>query len=116
MSNGGKIPVLVDALSCAYRTLTGNPQVQITDLVELLHGKLLDKLSINKKVNVALHLGCGARKMKLELRCKPLPMHSSQVLKPAGIDCCGYASEKGLYKRKSTPAPCVISKSSFRRD
>ncbi|WP_088210589.1 FAD-binding and (Fe-S)-binding domain-containing protein [Shewanella sp. Shew256] len=99
MSNGGKIPVLVDALSCTYRTLTGNPQVQITDLVEFMHDKLLDKLSINKKVNVALHLGCSARKMKLEPKMQAIAdACSSQVLKPAGIDCCGYAGEKGLYK------------------
>ena len=99
MSNGGKIPVLVDALSCTYRTLTGNPQVQITDLVEFMHDKLLDKLTINKKVNVALHLGCSARKMKLEPKMQAIAdACSSQVLKPAGIDCCGYAGEKGLYK------------------
>lgn len=99
MRNGGKIPVLVDALSCTYRTLTGNPQVQITDLVEFMHDKLLDKLSINKKVNVALHLGCSARKMKLEPKMQAIAdACSSQVLKPAGIDCCGYAGEKGLYK------------------
>ncbi|MFG0454868.1 FAD-binding and (Fe-S)-binding domain-containing protein [Shewanella mangrovisoli] len=99
MSNGGKIPVLVDALSCTYRTLTGNPQVQITDLVEFMHDKLLDKLSINKKVNVALHLGCSARKMKLEPKMQAIAdACSSQVHKPAGIDCCGYAGEKGLYK------------------
>ncbi|MFB2778605.1 FAD-binding and (Fe-S)-binding domain-containing protein [Shewanella mangrovisoli] len=99
MSNGGKIPVLVDALSCTYRTLTGNPQVQITDLVEFMHDKLLDKLSINKKLNVALHLGCSARKMKLEPKMQAIAdACSSQVHKPAGIDCCGYAGEKGLYK------------------
>ncbi|MGL4746480.1 MAG: (Fe-S)-binding protein, partial [Shewanella sp.] len=99
MSNGGKIPVLVDALSCTYRTLTGNPQVQITDLVEFMHDKLLDKLSINKKVNVALHLGCSARKMKLEPKMQAIANAcSAQVLKPAGIECCGYAGEKGLYK------------------
>ena len=61
--------------------------------------KLLDKLTINKKVNVALHLGCSARKMKLEPKMQAIANAcSAQVLKPAGIECCGYAGEKGLYK------------------
>ena len=64
-----------------------------------MHDKLLDKLTINKKVNVALHLGCSARKMKLEPKMQAIANAcSAQVLKPAGIECCGYAGEKGLYK------------------
>ncbi|AUD61150.1 FAD-linked oxidase [Shewanella sp. Pdp11] len=99
MTNGGKLPVVVDALSCTYRTLTGNPKVQIIDLVEFMHDNLLTKLNISKKVNVALHLGCSARKMKLEPKMQAIAdACSAQVLKPAGIDCCGYAGEKGLYK------------------
>ncbi|ABN60871.1 FAD-binding and (Fe-S)-binding domain-containing protein [Shewanella baltica] len=99
MTNGGKLPVVVDALSCTYRTLSGNPKVQIIDLVEFMHDNLLTKLNISKKVNVALHLGCSARKMKLEPKMQAIAdACSMQVLKPAGIDCCGYAGEKGLYK------------------
>lgn len=99
MTNGGKLPVLVDALSCTYRTLTGNPKVQIIDLVEFMHDNLLNKLNISKKVNVALHLGCSACKMKLEPKMQAIANAcSAQVLKPAGIECCGYAGEKGLYK------------------
>ncbi|MGI2138972.1 FAD-binding and (Fe-S)-binding domain-containing protein [Shewanella baltica] len=99
MTNGGKLPVVVDALSCTYRTLSGNPKVQIIDLVEFMHDNLLTKLNISKKVNVALHLGCSARKMKLEPKMQAIAdACSTQVLKPAGIDCCGYAGEKGLYK------------------
>ena len=99
MTHGGKLPVVVDALSCTYRTLSGNPKVQIIDLVEFMHDNLLTKLNISKKVNVALHLGCSARKMKLEPKMQAIAdACSAQVLKPAGIDCCGYAGEKGLYK------------------
>ncbi|BFL85012.1 hypothetical protein LFREDSHE_34620 [Shewanella baltica] len=49
MTNGGKLPVVVDALSCTYRTLSGNPKVQIIDLVEFMHDNLLTKLNISKK-------------------------------------------------------------------
>lgn len=98
MTQGGKPPVLVDALSCTYRTLTGDPAVQIMDLVEFMHDKLLPRLNISKKIDVALHLGCSARKMKLEPKMQAIAAAcSAQVFIPAGIDCCGYAGEKGLY-------------------
>lgn len=98
MTHGGKLPVLVDALSCTYRTLSGNPAVKIMDLVEFMHDKLLPRLNISKKAKVALHLGCSARKMKLEPKMRAIvDACSIQVFMPAGIDCCGYAGEKGLY-------------------
>ncbi|MCG9713433.1 FAD-binding oxidoreductase [Shewanella insulae] len=99
LSDNGKVPVVVDALSCTYRTLTGNPKVEITDLVEFMHDKILPKLTFTKKVNVALHLGCSARKMKLEPKMQALADACSNGVKlPEGIECCGYAGEKGLYK------------------
>lgn len=98
MTHGGKLPVLVDALSCTYRTLSGDPAVKIMDLVEFMHDKLLPRLNISKKSKVALHLGCSARKMKLEPKMRAIvDACSIQVFMPAGIDCCGYAGEKGLY-------------------
>lgn len=99
LSDGGKLPIIVDALSCTYRTITGNSQVHVTDLVEFMHDTLLTKLTINKKANIALHLGCSARKMKLEPKMQAIAdACSTQVTLPAGITCCGYAGEKGLYK------------------
>ncbi|WP_335904282.1 FAD-binding and (Fe-S)-binding domain-containing protein [Shewanella algae] len=99
MTEGGKLPVVVDALSCTYRALSGNPKVELLDLVEFLHDKVLPKLTLTKRVNVALHLGCSARKMKLEPKMQAIAdACSDKVLRPAGVDCCGYAGEKGLYK------------------
>ncbi|GIU17700.1 lactate dehydrogenase [Shewanella colwelliana] len=99
LSDNGKVPVVVDALSCTYRTLTGNPKVEITDLVEFMHDKILPRLTFTKKVNIALHFGCSARKMKLEPKMQALADACSAGVKlPEGIECCGYAGEKGLYK------------------
>ncbi|MCE9677704.1 FAD-binding oxidoreductase [Shewanella sp. AS1] len=99
LSDNGKVPVVVDALSCTYRALTGNPKVEITDLVEFMHDKILPKLTLTKKANIALHLGCSARKMKLEPKMQAIAEACSGGVKlPEGIECCGYAGEKGLYK------------------
>ncbi|MBB1427379.1 FAD-binding oxidoreductase [Shewanella sp. SG44-2] len=99
LSENGKVPVVVDALSCTYRTLTGNPKVKITDLVEFMHDELLPNMAITKKSNVTLHQGCSARKMKLEPKQQAIAdACANHVVLPAGISCCGYAGEKGLYK------------------
>ncbi|WP_076537396.1 FAD-binding and (Fe-S)-binding domain-containing protein [Shewanella sp. UCD-KL21] len=101
LSENGKVPVLVDALSCTYRTLTGNPKVAITDLVEFMHDNILPNIkpSITKKASVTLHQGCSARKMKLEPKLQAIADACSEtVVLPDGIACCGYAGEKGLYK------------------
>ncbi|GGI73485.1 FAD-binding and (Fe-S)-binding domain-containing protein [Shewanella gelidii] len=99
LTDGGELPVIVDALSCTKRTLGGNPNVKIVDLVEFMHDEILPNLRINKKSNVALHLGCSARTMQMEPKMQAIAdACSEQVIKPAGIECCGYAGEKGLYK------------------
>ncbi|WP_394128891.1 FAD-binding and (Fe-S)-binding domain-containing protein [Shewanella maritima] len=99
MTDGGKVPVVVDALSCTYRTLTGNPKVDVIDLVEFMHDNILPNINISKKANITLHQGCSARKMKLEPKLQAIAdACAEQVVLPAGITCCGYAGEKGLYK------------------
>ena len=101
LSDNGKVPVVVDALSCTYRTLTGNPKVDILDLVEFMRDKILPKVkdSITKKASITLHQGCSARKMKLEPTLQAIADACAEhVVLPDGIACCGYAGEKGLYK------------------
>jgi D-lactate dehydrogenase len=90
---------VIDALSCTYRTLTGNPDFKILDLVDFLHDEVMPKLKLTKKPKVALHLGCSARKMHIEPKMEAITAAcADSIVKPAGIDCCGYAGEKGLYK------------------
>ncbi|MBR9727307.1 FAD-binding and (Fe-S)-binding domain-containing protein [Shewanella intestini] len=99
MSDGGKVPVIVDALSCTYRTLTGNPKIDLIDLVEFMHDNILPNMAITKKGSITLHQGCSARKMKLEPKLKAIAdACAERVVEPQGIYCCGYAGEKGLYK------------------
>ncbi|WP_372872319.1 FAD-binding and (Fe-S)-binding domain-containing protein [Shewanella sp.] len=98
-SDNGKLKVLVDALSCTKRTLGGDPDIEVTDLVEFLHDEVLPRLTLSQKEAVTLHLGCSAKHLKLDDKMQAIAqICAKQVHKPAGIDCCGYAGEKGLYK------------------
>ncbi|MCL1141647.1 FAD-binding and (Fe-S)-binding domain-containing protein [Shewanella gaetbuli] len=102
LTQGGTLPVIIDGLSCTKRTLQNNNidnNVKIVDLVEFLHDDILPKLTINKKNNVALHIGCSARHMKVEPKMMAIAEAcASNIIRPEGIECCGYAGEKGLYK------------------
>ncbi|MBV7315339.1 FAD-binding and (Fe-S)-binding domain-containing protein [Shewanella sp. NIFS-20-20] len=99
ISGSGKLPVIIDALSCTKRTLQGNPNIDLIDMVEFMHDKLLPKLTIVRKAQVALHLGCSAKHLHVEDKMLAIAKAcAADIVRPAGIECCGYAGEKGLYK------------------
>lgn len=98
-SHGGKLPVIIDALSCTKRTLLGNPDINIVDMVDFMHDELLSKLHIKPKDQVALHIGCSAQHLHVEQKMLTIAQACArQIVRPEGIYCCGYAGEKGLYK------------------
>ncbi|WP_095499958.1 FAD-binding and (Fe-S)-binding domain-containing protein [Paraferrimonas haliotis] len=103
LTEGGKLTVIVDALSCTKRTLKADKsltdKINIVDFVEFMHDNMLDKLTINKKAHVALHVGCSAKTGGLDGKLIAVTNACAEsVMRPANIDCCGYAGEKGLYK------------------
>lgn len=99
VSDNGKMPVIIDALSCTKRALQGNPNIEIVDLVEFMHDKVLPKLHLTKKANATIHIGCSARHMHMETKMMALANACVEhIVVPAGIECCGFAGEKGLYK------------------
>ncbi|WP_067660135.1 FAD-binding and (Fe-S)-binding domain-containing protein [Ferrimonas marina] len=101
LTEGGKYPVIVDALSCTKRTLQdAGVNYTMLDAVEFIHDELLDKLPpVQKKGQVALHLGCTASHMGVNDKLEAITRaFAEDVVRPAGIHCCGFAGEKGLYK------------------
>lgn len=99
LTENGKYPVVIDGLSCTASALQKHPEFQLLDLVDFLHDNVLDKLTIHKKAHIALHLGCSARKIGKEGKMEDIANACAEaILKPAGITCCGFAGEKGLYK------------------
>ncbi|GLP97112.1 FAD-binding and (Fe-S)-binding domain-containing protein [Paraferrimonas sedimenticola] len=103
LTEGGKLTVLVDALSCTKRTLQAETslldKIRIMDLVEFMHDELLEKMTIKPKDSVALHVGCSAKTSGLDEKLIAVTKAcAGKVQRPANIQCCGYAGEKGLYK------------------
>jgi D-lactate dehydrogenase len=68
-------------------------------MVDFIHDELMAKLTLTKKPRVALHIGCTAVHLDLGGKMQTIAETcAEEVVRPEGIDCCGYAGEKGLYK------------------
>ena len=98
-SQGGAHPVLMDMSPCLLRmkeTFTGN--MKIYEPVEFALRFLVGRLSFKKVTNpVAVHVTCSARKMGLENDLLKLArLCADDVIVPEGIDCCGWAGDRGF--------------------
>ncbi|MBY5991488.1 FAD-binding and (Fe-S)-binding domain-containing protein [Ferrimonas balearica] len=101
LTEGGKHPVLVDALSCTKRTLQdADIDYTLLDAVDFIYAHLMPKLTVVKrKPQVALHVGCTAAHMNAGGKMEAIArMFADEVVRPEGIHCCGFAGEKGLFK------------------
>lgn len=108
-SNGGALPVIVDASPCTYGLKTarshlsrGNlakfDRLTIVDSVEFAHDRLLPALPIRRKVqSVALHPVCSVVKMAAVTKLvKIAEACSEHVLVPRDAGCCAFAGDRGF--------------------
>ncbi|MGE5505859.1 MAG: FAD-binding and (Fe-S)-binding domain-containing protein [Actinomycetota bacterium] len=98
-SDGGRLPVVTDASTCAYRmkqTMAG--RVSVLDLVEFLHDAVLPRLTLHPAdTTVLAHVNCGARKQGLDGKLLAVVRAcAARVVVPDEIGCCGFAGDKGF--------------------
>lgn len=109
-SDGGRLPVVIDASSCALglreeiAPCLGEAererfeQIEILDSIEWVHDRLLAQLHVpNKLKRIAVHPTCATGQLdlggKLEAIASAL---ADDVLIPAASSCCGMAGDRGL--------------------
>jgi D-lactate dehydrogenase len=109
-SDGGRLPVVVDATSCTHGLVAEVPgaledeelrdrfaSVQVLDSVQWAHERLLPLLTVRRRVGSALlhptcsagHLGVGASLVALANAL------ADEVVVPASTGCCGMAGDRG---------------------
>ena len=109
-SDGGVLPVVTDASSCALglledvapqldeRARQRFEQVEVIDSIAWAHDRLLPALEVSRRAGSAVlhptcsvgHLGLGA---KLRAVARAI---AEEVVVPAGLSCCGFAGDRGL--------------------
>lgn len=101
LAAGAGLPVVMDASPCTLRlkeALAG--RAHVFDLPEFLHDKVVPRLAVEQSDEpVLLHLPCSLKRMGHEPKLKAVAdACSSKVTVPVGVNCCGFAGDKGLYK------------------
>ncbi|MFI4985634.1 MAG: FAD-binding and (Fe-S)-binding domain-containing protein [Solirubrobacterales bacterium] len=109
-SDGGSLPVVIDATSCAQGLLEDLAprlddaererfaQIEVLDSIDWAHDRLLPRLQAKRKVrSVAVHPTCSASRMGLAAKLEAIARElADEVVVPVGTTCCGMAGDRGL--------------------
>jgi D-lactate dehydrogenase len=109
-SDGGSLPIVIDASSCAQGLLhdvaarlpeeerARFEQIEVLDSIAWVHDHLLARLPVPRKVaSVAVHPTCSASQLGLARKLEAVARElADDVLVPAATTCCGMAGDRGL--------------------
>ena len=98
-TDGGRLPVVVDATSCTQGLLeAGADGVQVVDSVAWAHDQLLPRLTVARRArSIAVHPTCASRQLQLDEPLAGLAAAlADEVIVPAAATCCGFAGDRGL--------------------
>jgi D-lactate dehydrogenase len=98
-TDGGRLPLVVDATSCTHGlTSDVRPEgVEILDSIAWVHDHLLERLQFERRLgSVAVHPTCSSRHLglagKLAAVCERI---ADEVVIPVSSGCCGMAGDRG---------------------
>jgi D-lactate dehydrogenase len=98
-SDGGRLPVVLDASSCsqALHTEVELDGVQVLDSIAWVHDHLLPGLSIQRKLRrIVVHPTCATRHLGLVEQLVTLAEAAAdETVVPASSGCCGMAGDRG---------------------
>jgi D-lactate dehydrogenase len=109
-SDGGKLPVMIDASSCALGlreelapSLSDSERerferIELLDSIEWAHDRLLPRLNVERKLaRMAVHPTCATGQLGLTAKLEAIAgALADDVLVPAATTCCGMAGDRGL--------------------
>jgi D-lactate dehydrogenase len=109
-SDGARLPVVIDASSCAQGLLDDVAprlddaqrerfeQIEVLDSIAWVHDRLLDRLTVAGKVGtLAVHPTCAATQLGLSGKLQAIARElADDVVVPVASTCCGMAGDRGL--------------------
>ena len=98
-SDGGRLPVVIDASSCSHGLLSvlAPEGVEVLDSIAWVHDYLLAQLEIPRKLGtVVMHATCSAVHLGLTGKLAAIAAAIGEdVVVPAATGCCGMAGDRG---------------------
>jgi D-lactate dehydrogenase len=108
-TDGGRLPVVMDASSCTGGLRDELPgaltdeqaqrhsRLTILDSVEWLHDHVLPQLSVPRTGSVAVHPTCSTRHMNTTVKLQQVAEALAEdVYVPPSAFCCGFAGDRGM--------------------
>jgi D-lactate dehydrogenase len=98
-SDGGRLPVVIDASSCS-QGLSGADApdgVEVLDSIAWIHDRVLPRVTIARKLrSLAVHPTCSAAHLGLSDKLLAIAgALADEVVVPAASGCCGMAGDRG---------------------
>lgn len=109
-SEGGTLPIVIDASSCALGLLEDiaphlpegererYEQIEVLDSISWTHDRLLPHLQVTHKLaTAAVHPTCATARMGLTAKLEAIAAELAEhVVIPAASSCCGMAGDRGM--------------------
>jgi D-lactate dehydrogenase len=107
-TEGGRLPVVVDATSCTLGLLREleldderrerHAQLVILDSIDWVHDRLIGALELRRRVgSVVVHPTCAARHLSLPPKLEAVAgQMAAEVVVPLNATCCGMAGDRGM--------------------
>jgi D-lactate dehydrogenase len=94
-SEGGMLPVVVDATSCTQAFAAEG--VQVLDAIDWVHDRVLPRVSVPRRLGrVAVHPTCASRHLGISDKLVAIVQAmAEEVVVPAATSCCGQAGDRG---------------------
>jgi D-lactate dehydrogenase len=98
-TDGGRLPVVIDATSCTHGLLGegGLDGIEVLDSIAWVHDRLLDRLEVRRKLGtMVVHPTCSATHLGLSPKLAAIAARlADEVVVPASTGCCGMAGDRG---------------------
>jgi D-lactate dehydrogenase len=98
-SDGGRLPVVIDASSCTLGVVSelGVEGVEVLDSVAWVHDRLLERLEVRPRAGTVLvHPTCACRQLGLDGKLQAIAgALGEEAVVPPGTSCCGQAGDRG---------------------
>jgi D-lactate dehydrogenase len=96
-SDGGRLPIVIDASSCAHGLAGTSETVEVLDSIAWIHDRVLPQLTVARKLrSLAVHPTCSAAQLGLSEKLAAIASAlADEVVVPAATSCCGMAGDRG---------------------
>jgi D-lactate dehydrogenase len=99
LSDGGTLPIVTDASTCAKHLREFPGDGAVADSSEFLAKFVLPHLAVTRKLPVvAVHHNCSAQRLKEQALTETIAKAcADSIAVLSSVTCCGYAGDKGMF-------------------